>query len=140
MTTLYLPFDQDGLIELEIELSQNDDYDWILTAEVTQNLVFEDQDDPRRLCRFVDIYGRFSHVMSPADDVSVPALPAVNADNAGCMKKVRFIFRDSDHGLSAADKAQETYNAILYDLDEYIRAKMLLKDENLELVDEIYLS
>lgn len=139
MTYVYLPYDEDGLIELEVSLVQNEDYEWILDFEIFENKVFEDQDDPRKLCRFVEHRGRFSHVMTPADDKSVPALPEVNSDGMGCMKRVRLIFKDEQDPDRAAEKAHETYEGVLFDLDEYIRAKKALADEHMVLADEIYI-
>lgn len=139
MTYVYLPYDEDGLIELEISLEQNASYEWILTVEIFENKVFEDQDDPRRLCRFVEHYGKFSHVMTPMDDKCVPRLPATNDESMGCMHKVRLIFKDDQNPDRAAQQAYETYEGILFDLDEYIRAKKVLEDNHMELADEIYI-
>ena len=122
--SIYLPFDEDGLIEIEISVTQNEDYDWEVEAQVLQNLVFDDQDDPRRLARFVDQSGSFSHIMSPVDDMWTPLLPNRNDEGMGCLDHIRFVL--SDH-----DKAQEAYNGILADLDEYILSKKAMADDQM---------
>lgn len=131
---LYLPYDQDGLISIDIEIYQNEDYDWVLQAEILENQVFGLPDDQRSLHRFVDSRGCFSRVMSPMDDQMVPALPDRNEEQEGCIKKMRLTFS----GRNALRDAEETYNGILFDLDEYIRAKKLFEDQNMTDVREIY--
>lgn len=123
--SVYLPFGEDGLIEIEISLQQNEDRYWEVEAEVLQNKVFEDQDDPRRLARFVDQSGHFSHIMSPVDDRWVPMLPGRNSEGFGCLNHIRLV-------LTTYEKAKETYDGILADLDEYILSKKAMADDQME--------
>lgn len=130
--SIYLPFDEDGLIEIEISLTQNEDYDWVVEAEVLQNLVFPDQDSPRRLARFVDYSGSYKGVMTPVSDRWVPMLPQRNDDGIGCLKHVRLVLHDQA-------KAQEAYNGILADLDEYILTMKAMADDQLEEAETIWI-
>lgn len=124
MTTVYLPFGVADLITVEHSLVQKEDYSWELSVEVTDNKVFDDQMDDRRLARFVSHKGQFSHVMTPLDDVQVPELPNTNADGYGCFKAVSLSFIGPSIDASY-NKAVESLNGILAALDEYIRAKEL---------------
>jgi hypothetical protein len=130
--SIYLPFDEDGLIEIEISITQNEDYDWVVEAEILQNLVFPDQDDPRRLMRFTDYSGSYKSVMSPVDDRWVPALPNRNEDGVGCLKHIQLV-------LPTQAKAQEAYNGILADLDEYILTMKAMDDSQLEEAETIWI-
>lgn len=130
--SIYLPYDEDGLIEIEISITQNEDYDWVVEAEILQNLVFPDQDDPRRLARFVDYSGSYKGCMSPVDDRWVPELPNRNDDGIGCVSYVQLV-------LPSQDKAQEAYNGILADLDEYILSMKAMADDQMQEAETLWI-
>jgi len=128
----YLPYGEDGLIELEISLTQNEDYKWVVEAEILQNKVFQDQDSPQVLARFVDRSGSFSHVASPMDDKWVPVLPDRNEEGYGSLRHIKLV-------LSTQAEAQESYDGILACLDEYIMTMKAMTDEHMEEAETVWI-
>lgn len=127
MTTAYVPFNDAEIIKVWYELKQrSDDFRWQLDVRVDVNKLGD-------LYRFVvrgsscGLRETMWNVAKPSDDRVVPVAPSTNEDNLRRERAIRVIHPDYD-------TLEETIEAILLDLEEYIRTKKA--QENL-VVNEI---
>jgi hypothetical protein len=116
MSTRWLPFGRDDILQVEIVTkTQEDGYTEIGFSILSSTIA--------------DIY-RFSYnqlnvlfISNPVTDDGIPVYPVLNEDGETRTDKIKIIISD--------DKVQETIDGVLSDLDEWIRSKFALSDQNL---------